>query len=57
MKTWKGLEVKFLKANIFERRTFFLVSKKKVISTLDLTTYQTVGALTFLLAGNESFIH
>jgi len=33
------------------------VWKKKVISTLDVTTYQTEGSLTFLFAGNESFIH
>ena len=49
METWKGLEVKFLKYTFLKDGTFLLVWKKKVISTLDVTTYQTAGGLTFLL--------
>jgi len=58
MQTWYGLGGQVLKANIFERRTFLLMWQKKVISTLDLTTYQTVGALnSFLQEMKASFIH
>jgi hypothetical protein len=59
--TWKGLEVKFLKKKFSKGRTFLLKKKKNVISTFDVTTYQTGGGaaaalLLFLQEMKTSFI-
>jgi hypothetical protein len=45
------------KVKIFERRDLPSCVKEKSYFKFDVTTYQIGGGLTFLFAGNESFIH